>query len=171
MTLSIPVAFYARATQPDTSAVPLIDPSGRGFYLACVLILGIIAAIVQALDTDDPARIVNRYGERLFQYRAPAPRTAWMLPVVGIGGLYVLVAYQPRIALVLLVPFLAGGLMLAARMVRFEVLNRPDGQPGAIGVLAQILVYGVAGVLAGSVCVSLADPLSSLFPSCSSGRF
>jgi hypothetical protein len=144
ITLSIPVAFYARASQPDTAEVPLVDPSGRGFYLACLLVLGIVAAIIQALDRDDPARLVNRYGERLYRYRMPAPRTAWMLPVVGIGSLYLLAAIHPRLGVVLIVPFLAGGLMLAARMVRFEVLNRPDGQPGVVGMLAQLLTYGAA---------------------------
>lgn len=160
ITLSIPITFYARSSQPDTSAVPLIDPSGRGFYLACLLMLGILAAIIQALDTDDPARILNRYGERLYRYRAPAPRTAWMAPVVGVGSLYLLAAFHPRIAVVLLVPFIAGGVVLAARMVRFEALNQPDGHPGIAGMLVQVLVYVVA---AGSVLAIFAYRSRTLY--------
>ena len=144
ITLSIPIAFYARASAPDTTMVPLISNDGRGFYLASIFVVAIISAIIQALETDDPARIVNRYGERLYQFRMPAPRTAWMLPAVSLFSLYLAVALENRLIVVVAVPFAAGVVVLAARMVRFEVLNRVAEGAEIAPLLLQVLVYFTA---------------------------
>lgn len=141
-TLTIPIAFYARATAPDRGSVPLIDPDGRAFYLAAIILTGVIAALIQALETDDPARIVNRYGERMYRFRQPAPRTAWMLPAVALFSLYLLLALHHRAILVVLVPFLAGGIVLAARMVRFNLLSLPTERSGFYSIAQQLLVFG-----------------------------
>lgn len=144
ITLSIPLAFYARATAPDAGNVPLISADGRGYYLAAIFVVAIISAIIQALETDDPARIVNRYGERLYRFRKPAPRTAWMLPAVALLCLYLTVALHTRLIVVIAVSFLTGAVVLLARMVRFEVLNRTSGGSDLTPWLLQALVLGVA---------------------------
>jgi hypothetical protein len=147
-TLVIPLAFYSRSTSPDAGSVPLISTDGRGYYLAALLVTIVLAGIVQALETDDPARLVNRYGERIYQFRQPAPRTAWILPTVGLYAIFLLLALHHSLIVILLAPFLAGGLVLAARVARFEVMSGSQATFPAVTLAHQVLVYSVtAGTL------------------------
>lgn len=159
-TLSIPLAFYARATAPDPDLVPLIDASGRAYYLAAIIVTILICGLIQALETDDPARIVNRYGERLYRYRQPVPRTAWMLPGVALFSIYLMLAMHHRAIFVVLMPLVAGGVVLVARVLRYEVVSRPPGSGELIVVAQQALVYGTA---AGAFLVVFAFRARTLF--------
>lgn len=159
-TLSIPLAFYARVTDPDPTLVPLIDASGRAYYLAAVIVTALICGLIQALETDDPARIVNRYGERMYRYRQPVPRTAWMLPGVALFSIYLLLAMHHRAAMVALMPFVAGGIVLAARMLRFEILRAAPGTAELKAVAQHALVFGTA---AGAFLVVFAYRARTLF--------
>jgi hypothetical protein len=147
-TLVIPLAFYARTTAPSAGSVPIVSADGRGYYLAALFLTIVLAGIIQALETDDPARLVNRYGERLYQYRQPAPRTAWMLPAVGLFAIFLLLALHHSLIIVLLAPFLAGGLVLASRVTRFEVMQGPQAASPLVALAQQALVFVVgAGTL------------------------
>lgn len=143
-TLVIPLAFFARSTSPDDGTVPLISADGRAYYLASLFITIIFAGIIQSLETDDPARLVNRYGERIYQFRQPAPRTAWMLPAVGLYAIFLLLALHHSLIMILLAPFVAGGLVLAARVTRFEILSRPGEAQQLVAGAQQALVFAVA---------------------------
>ncbi len=146
LTLSIPLTFYARSVAPASTNFPLVSPDARAYYLAALILTAVVAVLIRTLETDDPARIVNTYGERVYQYRRPAPRTAWMLPAVGMLSLYTLMAVHDQLVLQLAVPFLAGGLVLAARMLRYEVLASPGAPPGVAANGYQVLIVLVAAV-------------------------
>lgn len=146
LTLTIPLSFYARSVAPASSGFPLVSPDGRAYYLAALILTAVIGVVIQALETDDPARIVNSYGERVYRFRRPAPRTAWMLPAVGLLSLYTLMAVHDRLIFQLAVPFLAGGLVLAARVLRFEILATPGSPPGLAANVYQVLVVLVAAM-------------------------
>jgi hypothetical protein len=143
-TLVIPLAFLARSTEAVAGSVPLIAAEGRGYYLASLFVTIILAVIIHSLETDDPARLVNRYGERIYQFRQPAPRTAWMLPAVGLYALFLLLSLHHSLIVVLLAPFLAGGLVLAARVTRFHIMSRPGEAQPLIAGAQQALVFAVA---------------------------
>lgn len=146
LTLSIPLTFYARSVAPVPTSFPLVSPEARAYYLAALILTTIVAVLIRTLETDDPARIVNSYGERVYQYRRPVPRTAWMLPAVGMLSLYSLMAVHDRLILQFGVPFLAGGLVLAARVLRYELLASPGSPPGLAANGYQVLVVLVAAL-------------------------
>lgn len=146
LTLGIPLTFYARSTAPAADSFPLVSPDGRAYYLAALILVAVIAVLIRALETDDPARIVNSYGERLYRYRQPAPRTAWMMPAVGLFSLYTLMAVHDRLILQLAIPFVAGGLVLASRVLRYEVLSTPGDTSAMAASVYQVLVILVAGL-------------------------
>lgn len=146
LTLTIPLSFYARSVSPASDSFPLISPQGRAYYLAALILTAVIAVLIQSLETDDPARIVNSYGERVYRFRQPAPRTAWMLSAVGLFSFYTLMAVHDRLIFQLAVPFLAGGLVLAARVLRFEILATPGSPPRLAENVYQVLVVAVAAL-------------------------
>lgn len=143
-TLTIPLAFYARASAPDPASVPLIGPDGRGYYLASLLVVGIISVLIHLLEADDPARLVNRYGERIYLFRQPAPRTAWMAPAVALFTVYYALALHHHLPIVLLAPFVAGIMVFVLRLSRYQLVSNPTGSAMLIGVAQQLIIVGVA---------------------------
>lgn len=145
-TFAFPLAFYARSVVPSPVNVPLIGSDARGYYVVALLAVIILAAIIHALDVDDPARIENRYGERVYLYRQPAPRTAWMLPAVILGTTVLLFVHSQRLVLVILLPLAAAVAVFAARAVRLHVMNRALPYAAYAGVALQVLTYLTAFV-------------------------
>lgn len=150
-TLSFPVAFYARSSSPAITSVPIMSSDGRGYYLVALLVVIVIGAIVQLLQNDDPA------GDALdpdwrFYGAGPAattprehePATAWMLPAVALFASYLFLAIYHRLAYVMLVPLVAAGMVFAARVVRFHVLNGLNGSAQLARGGQVILTYPVA---------------------------
>lgn len=144
VTFTFPLGFYARSAAPDQSSVPLLSQDGRGYYLMCLLVVGIIVALIEALDIDDPARLENRYGERIFGFRVPAPRTAWMLPAVGTFTVLLYLGQHHRLAMVMLAPFAAGAIVLVSRMARFHVLRNVRATATLATFALHLLTYVTA---------------------------
>jgi hypothetical protein len=143
-TLTIPLAFYARVTAPDPTHVPFVSTDGRGYYLASLFLVGFIAVLVHRLETDDPARMVNRYGERIYQFRRPAPRTAWIVPAGALFAISFFLALNHQLLVVLLSPLVAGGVVLGSRLVRHQVMMSPSGPARLMRIAHQTIVVGVA---------------------------
>lgn len=133
-TLSFPLGFYARSAAPNVTSVPLISPDARGYYLVALLVTIAVGAIVHLLETDDPNVHERDPDWRLYQpggpvetFRLRQPATAWMLPVVALLTSFLFLAIHHPLAYIILVPLVASGVVFAARVTRYHVLNIFNG--------------------------------------------
>lgn len=150
-TLSFPLAFYARAAAPEVTNVPIISSDGRSYYLVALLVTTAVGAIVHLLETDDPSMHQRDPDWRLYRpggpveaYRPSQPATAWMLPVVALFTSFLFLAIHHPLAYVLLVPLVTAGVVFAARVARYHVLNIFNGPTALARTGHVVLTHGVA---------------------------
>ncbi len=150
-TLSFPLAFYARSAAPELTNVPLISSDGRGYYVVALLVTFAVGALIHVLDRDDPPAWRRELKSRgsppdnpaMFE-RQRLTSTAWMLPVVAVFASFLFLAIYHRLAYVVLVPLVTAGVVFAARVARFHLLNQCDGATVMARVGQMVLTHGVA---------------------------
>lgn len=150
-TLTLPLGFLARSIAPDPINVPLISADGRGYYLLALFVALVVAALAQLLETDDVARQqyelgwqMHRPGDPPVTYRPPPLQTAWMLPLVTLVTAYLLLAVYHRISVIVFISILTAGTVLAARMVRYHVMNTIPEWDTAARLGHVVLTHGLA---------------------------
>jgi Protein of unknown function (DUF5656) len=140
------LALYAHAITPDPTFVPLLSSEARVYYVLALLLAAGIGAFAQYTDRDAPdAR--NAALQLGFRWIADQARaSAWILPTLASGGVFLMAAVYHRWPVVVAAPLMAGSGVFVASYARHYAFD-PDVDTRRTARIALLVTTYLTGFL------------------------